>query len=130
MTAASPEDFIRSFATAWSNRDAKAIAAMVADDADMLTLTGAWCEDRKSIEATLAAELSGTFARSRLVTGKAKLRPMGPGAAVLHQRFVLSGLIDEQGRDLGRLGAVLSAVLVARSEGWQAVALQFTALEG
>ncbi len=55
---------------------------------------------------------------------------LGPGAAVLHQRFVLSGLIDEQGNDLGRIGALLFAVLVAKPDGWRAVSLQFTAITG
>lgn len=125
-----PDDFPRIFAQLWSARDAKGLVAMLAEDADMLTLTGLWCEGRKDILATIEAELAGAFARSRLVTGKGKLRPLGPGAAVLHQRFVLSGLVDAEGRDMGRIGALLTATLVARADGWQAVALQFSATEG
>lgn len=125
-----PDDFTRAFAALWGQRNADGLAALVTEDADMLTLTGAFCEGRKAIAQTLADEFAGTFARSRLVTGRAKLRPLGPGAAVLHQRFVLSGLIDDAGRDLGRLGAVLSAVLVAKPDGWQAVTLNFSAAEG
>lgn len=126
MTA-SPENFIREFSTLWAARDAERLAALMSDDAEVLTLTGAWCEGRKAITTAFQAELSGTFARSRLVTGKNSLRPLGPGAAVLHQRFVLSGLVNETGQDVGRLGAILTAVLVARSDGWQAVTLHFTA---
>ncbi|SEN28157.1 conserved hypothetical protein [Gemmobacter aquatilis] len=125
-----PEEFPRAFAAGWIARDADALAALLSEDADMLSLTGAWVEGRKAILATLKAELSGLFSRARLVTGRSKLRPMGPGAAVLHQRFVLSGLVDEEGRDMGRIGALLIATLVARPEGWQAVALQFSATEG
>lgn len=128
MTA-TPEDFTRTFAALWGQRSAEGLAALAAEDAEMLTLTGAFCEGRKAIVETLSAEFAGTFARSRLVTGKGKLRPLGPGAAVLHQRFVLSGLIDDQGRDLGRLGALLTAMLVAKPDGWQAVALQFSATD-
>jgi len=124
----SPDDFTRSFATLWGQRDAAGLAGLAAEDAEMLTLTGVWCENRHAIEAALAAEFAGSFARSRLVTGKTLLRALGPGAAVLHQRFVLSGLNDEAGRDMGRLGAVLTAVLVARSDGWHAVTLHFTAI--
>jgi hypothetical protein len=47
---------------------------------------------------------------------------------VLTQRFVLSGIRDAEGQDAGRTGAVLSAVLLARAEGWQAATLQFVAL--
>ncbi|MDZ4095607.1 MAG: SgcJ/EcaC family oxidoreductase [Paracoccaceae bacterium] len=126
---AKAEDFARAFAAYWGARDAKALAELAAEDAEMLCLTGAWCEGRKAIIATLTAELAGTFSRSRLVTGKTRLRPIGPGAAVLHQRFVLSGLIDAEGRDMGRIGAILIAVLLARAEGWQAVSVQFSVVE-
>jgi uncharacterized protein (TIGR02246 family) len=124
-----PDDFPRQFGVLWGARDAEGLAALMAEDADMLGLTGLWAEGRKDIIALLKAELSGAFARSRLVTGKCKLRPLGPGAAVLHQRFVLSGVVDDQGRDLGRIGALLTATLVARPGGWHAVALQFNATD-
>lgn len=124
----SPENFIREFSTLWAARDAEGLAALMSEDAEVLTLTGAWCEGRKPIAGAFHAELSGAFARSRLVTGKNSLRPLGPGAAVLHQRFVLSGLVNETGQDMGHLGAMLTAVLVARSGGWQAVTLHFTAV--
>ncbi|MBT9247073.1 SgcJ/EcaC family oxidoreductase [Gemmobacter fulvus] len=125
-----PDDFTRSFVTLWSARDAKGLAQLACEDADMLTLTGLWCEGRTAITAAFEAELTGLFSRARLVTGKGKLRPLGPGAAVLHQRFVLSGLVDAEGRDLGRIGALLIATLVAKPEGWQAVTLQFSATDG
>jgi uncharacterized protein (TIGR02246 family) len=124
----SPDDFSRSFVLAWGGRDAAALADLCAEDAEMLTLTGLWCEGRPRIQEVLQAELDGAFAQSRLVTGKGRLRPVGPGAAVLTQRFVLSGILDAEGRNAGRVGAVLSAVLLARAEGWQAATLQFVAL--
>ena len=124
----SPGDFSRHFVLAWGGRDAAALAALCAEDADMLTITGLWCEGRPRIQEILQAELDGAFAESRLVTGKGRLRPLGPGAAVLTQRFVLSGILDAEGRNARRTGAVLSAVLLARAEGWQAATLQFVAL--
>ena len=124
----SPDDFSRRFVLAWGGRDAAALAALCAEDADMLTITGLWCEGRPRIQDVMQAELDGAFAQSRLVTGKGRLRPLGPGAAVLTQRFVLSGILDAEGRNARRTGAVLSAVLLARADGWQAVTLQFVAL--
>jgi len=126
----SPDGFSRRFMLAWGGRDAAALAALCAEDAEMLTITGRWCEGRQRIQDVLQAELDGAFAQSRLVTGKGRLRPLGPGAAVLTQRFVLSGVLDAEGRDAGRVGAVLSAVLLARTEGWQAATLHFVALSG
>ena len=71
-----------------------------------------------------------TIRRARAAFEHNQRRALGPGAAVLHQRFVLSGLVDETGRDMGRTGAMLIAVLVARAGGWQATSLQFSAVEG
>ena len=130
MTLRSAEEFPRRFAALWAARDAAGIAELTDENAEFLSLTGGWAEGRQAIEALLRDELAGSFSRSRLVTGKTRLRPLGPGASVLHQRFVLSGLVDADGRDLGRLAAMLTAVLTARNNGWQAVSLQFTALTG
>lgn len=127
MSLASPDDFARAFANAWSTRDARAIAALFAEDADFLTLTGAWAEGRKAITETLTGELLGAFARAKLVTGRGKRRDLAPGAAQVMQRYVLSGIVDAGGRDAGRIGAVLSATLVGGPQGWQVVSAQFTA---
>ena len=124
----SPDDFSRAFVVAWGRRSAADLAALCAEDAEMLTITGLWCEGRDRIAEVLEAELAGAFSQSRLVTGKARLRPIGPGAAVLNQRFVLSGIVDAERRDAGRVAAMLSAVLLARADGWQATVLHFVAL--
>ncbi|PZQ96873.1 MAG: DUF4440 domain-containing protein [Cereibacter sphaeroides] len=126
----SPDDFSRAFVVGWGRRDAAALAALCAEDAEMLTITGLWCEGRARIAEVLETELTGTFAQSRLVTGKGRLRPLGPGGAMVSQRFVLSGLIDAEGRDAGRVAAMLSAVLLARADGWQAATVHFVALAG
>ncbi|MFT7058164.1 MAG: hypothetical protein ACJASV_000664 [Pseudorhodobacter sp.] len=126
MIPQASEDFSRAFASVWTARDAFGLAGLMAEDAEMLSLTGGWAEGRKAIEVLLREEMAGTFSRSRLVTGKTRLRALGPGAAVLHQRFVLSGLIDTEGKDMGRVAAMLIAVLTKRNEGWQAVSLQFS----
>lgn len=127
MSLAAPEDFARAFASAWSRRDAGLMADLFAEDADFLTLTGHWAEGRKAISETLAGELAGAFARAKLVTGRTKTRTLAPGVAQVMQRYVLSGIIHADGTDAGRVGAILSAVLVAGPQGWNVAAAQFTA---
>lgn len=130
MIPTKAEEFPRAFALNWGARDAAGLAALLTEDADVLSLTSGWASGRRAIETLFAGELAGAFSQSRLVTGKISLRPLGPGAAVLHQRFVLSGIVDESGRDAGRIGAMLIAVLVAKAGGWQAISLQFSVVEG
>ncbi len=122
-----PEDFSKQFAGAFGRQDAAEMAQFLAEDADVLTLTGSMVDSAALAEATFAEEFSGIFATARLVSGRNRLRVLGPGAAIVTQRFVVSGARDEQGAELPRFSAVLTAVLTARSTGWQAVSLTFSA---
>jgi uncharacterized protein (TIGR02246 family) len=127
MASDTAEGFARLFSQAWLAQDTATLAQLFTEDADFLSLTGVWAEGRPAIERTLKSELTGAFARARLVTGRAKLRALGPGAAIIHQRFVLSGILNADGSDAGRIGTVLMAVLVRNAAGWLAVSAQFTA---
>ena len=122
-----PEDFPRLFAAAFAGQDAPALSLMLAEDAEVVTLTGAVAESRIEAQAILEQEFAGTFARVRLVSGKTRLRPLGPGGAVVHQRYVVIGAVGPDGQELPRLAAILTAVLLARSDGWHAVSMTFSA---
>ncbi|WP_372841037.1 SgcJ/EcaC family oxidoreductase [Phaeovulum sp.] len=125
MSLAAPADLARAFAAVWAARDAEALAALFAEDGDFISLTGGAAEGRAAIAELVAAEFAGAFARARLVTGRVRVRPLGPHAAVVLQRFVLSGLVHADGSDAGRLGTVLAATLAATPQGWLVVAAQF-----
>lgn len=123
-----PEDFPKLFAMAFAAQDTDGLVQMLADDADVVTLTGAVAEDQAEAKRVFDQEFAGTFARVRLVSGKTRLRPLGPGGAIVHQRYVVIGARDHEGRELPRFGAVLTAVLLARTDGWRPVSLTFSAL--
>ncbi len=125
MSLAAPADLARAFAAVWAARDAEALAALFAEDGDFISLTGGAAEGRAAIAELVASEFAGAFARARLVTGRIRVRPLGPHAAVVLQRFVLSGLVHADGTDAGRIGAVLAATLAATPQGWLVVAAQF-----
>ena len=123
-----PQEFPRAFAAAFGAQDAERLAGYLSDDAGVLTLTGSWVEGREKVRVALAAEFSGIFARARLVTGKVQQRDLSAGISLLHQRFVVSGAQGQDGTDLPRFGAILSAVLVADAAGWQVASLSFSGL--
>ncbi|GHE00046.1 hypothetical protein U879_10115 [Defluviimonas sp. 20V17] len=125
-----PDAFARAFSGAWLARDVAGLTGLFTEDADFLTLTGEWAEGRQAIARTVTGEMKGAFARARLVTGRAKLRPLGKDMAVVHQRFVLSGVLNPDGTDAGRIATILMAVLLRDRTGWQAVSAQFTVEEG
>lgn len=130
MPVEAPDQFARAFSTAWLARDIAELAGLFSEDADFLTLTGDWAEGRQGIARTLTGELKGAFAKARLVTGRAKMRTLGKDTAIVHQRFVLSGVLNPDGSDAGRIATILMAVLVKAPAGWQAVSAQFTVEEG
>lgn len=123
-----PEDFPRAFATAFSAQDATALAALMVEDADLITATGQHAEGQAAIESALAAEFAGVFRNARLVKGKLRLRPLGPCAALITQRYVVTGAQNESGADLPRCALVLTATLAATPSGWQALAAQLSIL--
>ena len=123
-----PEDFPRAFASAFSAQDAASLAALMEENADLITPTGQYAEGRPAIEAALAAEFAGVFRTARLVKGKLRLRPIGPGAALITQRCVVTGAQNESGADLPRCALVLTATLAATPSGWQALAAQLSLL--
>lgn len=123
-----PVEVPRAFAAAFGAQDADRIAALLAEDATVLTLTGAWAEGRRAATEVLRAEFAGTFMRARLVTGRAQMREVSVGVTLLHQRFVVSGAQGPDGVDLPRFAAMLSAVLAAGPAGWLAAHLGFSGL--
>lgn len=122
------DPFTRSFASAFSTQDADALAALLSDDAEVITATGQHCDGREAARLAFAAEFQGTFRLARLVSGRVRLRPVGPGTAVVSQRYVLSGALDLNGAELARCALLLCAVVVQRPDGWQALTCHITAL--
>src|SRR4029079_5148617 len=103
------EDFPKLFATAFAAQDSAALVAMLAVDVQVVTLTGAVVEDAEQAYRVFDQEFDGIFANARLVTGRNRLRALGPGGAIVHQRYVVMGARDEQGRELPRFGAVATS---------------------
>ncbi len=123
-----PEDFTRAFAYAFADQDADALAYLIAEDGTAQTLTGQWAEGRAEAKAAFAAECTGIFARARLVTGRGSVLPLSPEIALLRQRFVVTGAIEETGAEMPRFGAMLVAMLQSDGINWRAISLTFTVL--
>jgi uncharacterized protein (TIGR02246 family) len=123
-------DFPRAFANAFGTQSAEGIAALFAEDGSFHALTGHWAEGRPAIMEGMRQEFAGLSRMARLVSGKTSLRALGPGAAILHQRYVVTGLRDASGAELPRVGALLTAVLAAKGDGWLALTATFAVLEG
>lgn len=122
-----PETFAKAFAAAFSARDPAALAAMMTEDAALVSLTGQWVEGRTLIRDIWAAEFAGALRMARLVTGRARIHAAAQ-AAVVSQRFVLSGTLDPDGHELPRCAVLLQGTLAPTGDGWRAVTISLTVL--
>ena len=121
-----PEDYVRAFAYAFGDQDAEGFADLMAEDGTRHSLTGSWADGRAEVKAAFAAEASGIFARARLVTGKGSVLPLSHDLALLRQRFVVTGALEETGAEMPRFGAMLVAVLKSDGINWRALSMTFT----
>jgi ketosteroid isomerase-like protein len=121
-----PDDFTRAFAFAFGDQDTDAMAELIAPEGTVHSLTGIWAEGREEARVAFEAEAAGLFARARLVTGKGSTLPLAGDVALLRQRFVVTGAIDETGAEMPRFGAMLVAVLQSDGLNWRAASLTIT----
>ncbi|MEO0999646.1 MAG: SgcJ/EcaC family oxidoreductase [Pseudomonadota bacterium] len=117
-----PEALPAAFAEAWMARDAAALAALFAEDADFVNVTGLWWHDRAAIERAHAYGLSTFFRASTLRVGAVRTRPLGPDHAVVTCRMTLTGQIAPGGGPAGPRQTVFTFVAQRTPAGWQAVA--------
>ena len=126
MPLDAPDAMPKAFARAWADRDAPALAALFAEDADFVNVVGIWWEDRTAIARAHGYALQSFFSRSRLTVGRVKLRALGADHAVVHARFRLTGQLAPDGSEADPRSTILSFVLAREADGWLAVSAQNT----
>jgi uncharacterized protein (TIGR02246 family) len=76
---------------AWSQHDAKAYAALFAEDADLISVVGWWWKGRKEIESKLTDAFAFVFRESTLTITQVDIRFLTPEISVAHMRWTMSG---------------------------------------
>ena len=91
------EDAIREienqFNVAWNRHDPDAIAASLADDAQFITVNGAWTTSRAGFRDLMQRlhGASGPYRSSTRRTPEMQVRFLAPDIAILHSRFWIDG---------------------------------------
>ena len=125
MRLTAPEDIVTAFRDAWMARDAAALAAHFAPDADFVNVTGLRWRSRAEIERAHAYALGSFFAHTTLRIGRVDTRSLGD-TAVVHARLTLDGQTERDGTALGPRRTQFVFVMVRGTDGWQCVAAQNT----
>ena len=123
---ARPEDIPAAFAAAWEARDAAALAALFAEDADFVNVVGLWWRNRGDIERAHHYGLTTFLRASELSARRIEVKRLGETLATVHVRWRLRGQLDKQGNRLNDRFAIMLFVAEKKDSGWQVVAAQNT----
>ena len=128
----SDEDQIRAlendFNVAWDRHDAEGMAASLADDAQFITVNGAWTTSRVGFR-DLMARLhgpSGPFRTSTRRTPEMSVTFLAPDIAILHARFWIAGEVLQDHLSQASRESVGTRVVRKRDGRWRIVATQNT----
>lgn len=108
---------LRSLEGAWNRHDARAFAALFAEDAHFVNVFGMPANGRKAIEEFHAPIFATMFRESRLSLGETKVRFLRPDVAAVDARWEMTGARDPQGNPWPKRRGLLSFV-ATRRDGW------------
>ena len=121
------EDAIREielrFNRAWGRHDADAMVESLVDDAQFVTVNGAWTKTRDGFRDLMRRlhGATGPFRSSTRETPEMHVRFLAPDVAVMHSRFHIYGDVDESER------TSIGTRVVRKVDGrWWTVAVQNT----
>jgi len=107
------------FMDAWNRHDAKAFAAVFAEDADFTNWRGTGASGRSRIEEFHAPMFASIFKNSHLKYTSIESRFIRPDVAAVDVRWEMTGVMDAQGNSRpDRLG-LLNFVMAKNDGQWQ-----------
>ena len=126
-TSASAEGaspLVDQFMRAWNAADAKALGALFALDADLVTPTGIDSKGRDAIEAFYAAAFVRGYAGSKGVGEVVRERALSPDISLIDARFSISDAKKQDGSPRAAETGIMTAVVRHTESGWQILALR------
>jgi len=127
MPTKADQDAIRAieddFNEAWGRHDADAMVTSLTDDAEFITVNGAWERSREGFRQLMIRlhGPTGPFRKSTRDASEFRIRFLAPDIAVVHTRFHIHGDIDESERNS------VGMRIVQKIDGrWRTVSVQNT----
>src|SRR5262245_57701889 len=111
------------FAENWDKHDAKAMASMFADDADLINPLGRVAKGKAEIEKLYQAEHAGAFKGSHFTSDcKSGVRVVKPDVAIVTCSFEVTGGTLPDGKPMPAMKGLYTATMVKTKNRWQVVA--------
>jgi uncharacterized protein (TIGR02246 family) len=126
----SPEDELRrlpqTFCEAWASHDGHALAAMMAEDVDFVTVGATWLHGRDDFETYHARLFSGRFKGSTNTPLETAVRFLRPDLAVVRWSWTIKGDHDPDGSPRPQRFGLMTMIAEWRKGGWLVVAAHNT----
>ncbi len=113
-------------ADAWNRHDAKAYAALFAQDGDAVNVLGWWWHGRAQIEQKLSVAFAGIFRNSHLTITAVSVRQLDGALAVAYVRWEMHGAKAPPGASAPPRQGIQLQVLRKAGGSWQIVSFQNT----
>lgn len=123
-SAESASPLVAQFMRAWNAADAKALGALFAPDADLVTPTGIDSKGREAIEAFYAAAFGRGYAGSRGTGEVVRERALSSDISLIDARFSISDAKKQDGSPRATETGIMAAILRRTDTGWQILALR------
>jgi uncharacterized protein (TIGR02246 family) len=116
-------EVIDRFMNAWNRHDAKAFAAVFAEDADFTNWRGTGATGRFQIEEFHAPMFATVFKNSHQKYTAIKIRSIRPDVAAADVHWEMTGAMDPQGNPRPDRNGLLSFVMVKNDGQWHILVL-------
>ncbi|HEX4947369.1 MAG TPA: SgcJ/EcaC family oxidoreductase [Blastocatellia bacterium] len=110
----------------WNRHDMKALATLIAEDADLITVSGTWLRSRKEFEEDHTKGHETIFKGSVLTMEKTEVKFIKPDVAVAHAEWSIKYGQDAEGRPRQPQRGIFTWVVEKRQGEWLIIAAQNT----
>jgi uncharacterized protein (TIGR02246 family) len=112
----------RKWDEAWNRHDAKALAALLSEDVDFVTVMGAWYKGRADFEQRMVQTHRGPFRTSNRHTTNVSVKFLTSDIAVVQARWLMSGLYNADGTLRDPWEGIITRVVQKIGAEWTVVA--------
>lgn len=116
----------QAFSEAWAKSDGHALAQIMADDVDFVTVGASWFHGRRDFETYHTRLLRGRFKGSTLTPLETAVRFLRADLAVLHWSWTIKGDRNPDGSPRPQRFGLMTMVAEKREGTWLVVAAQNT----
>jgi uncharacterized protein (TIGR02246 family) len=114
----------QAFGDAWNRHDGHALAQVMANDVDFVTVGAMWLHGREDFEKYHARLLSGRFNQSTRTVLQTAVRFLRPDVAIVHWSWKIAGDRNVDGTSRQPRYGMMTMVVEKRNGSWLVVASQ------